>query len=135
MITAPKGGYFMRFVFYPAVFHPEEVGYSVTVPDVEGCFTQGDDMNEAVAMTQEAIGLMLEDCKVYPKPSSPADIRTEPGDFVTMIPFDEAAYKKQQKPVKKTLSIPAWLNEAAEEAHVNFSGVLQDALKAKLNIG
>ena len=72
---------------------------------------------------------------LYPKPSSPADIRTEPGDFVTMIPFDEAAYKKQQKPVKKTLSIPAWLNEAAEEAHVNFSGVLQDALKAKLNIG
>ena len=63
MIPAPKGGYFMRFVFYPAVFHPEEVGYSVTVPDVEGCFTQGDDMNEAVAMTQEAIGLMLEDCK------------------------------------------------------------------------
>ncbi|MCO7109623.1 type II toxin-antitoxin system HicB family antitoxin [Gemmiger formicilis] len=71
------------------------------MPDVEGCFTQGDDMNEAVAMTQEAIGLMLEDCKGYPKPSSPADIRTEPGDFVTMIPFDEAAYKKQQKPVKR----------------------------------
>ncbi len=87
MIPAPKGGLFYAFVFYPAVFHPEEVGYSVTVPDVEGCFTQGDDMNEAVAMTQEAIGLMLEDCKVYPKPSSPADIRTEPGDFVTMIPL------------------------------------------------
>ena len=52
-----------------------------------------------------------------------------------MVPFDEAAYKKKQKPVKKTLSIPAWLNEAAEEAHVNFSGVLQEALKAKLNIG
>lgn len=92
-------------------------------------------MNEAVAMAQDAIGLMLDDCKVYPRPSNPADIRTDPGDFVALIPFDEVAYKKQQKPVKKTLSIPAWLNEAAEEAHVNFSGVLQEALKAKLNIG
>lgn len=135
MIPAPKGGNFMRFIFYPAVFHAEETGYSVSVPDVEGCFTQGDDMNEAVAMTQAAIGLMLEDCKVYPKPSTPAACRCEPGDFVVMIPFDEAAYKKMQKPVKKTLSIPAWLNDAAEEAHVNFSGVLQEALKEKLNIG
>lgn len=125
----------MRYVFYPAVFHPEEVGYSVTVPDIEGCFTQGDTMSEAVTMAQEAIGLMLEDCKMYPKPSTPADIPLEPGDFVAMVPFDEAAYKKLQKPVKKTLSIPAWLNEAAENAHVNFSGVLQEALKAKLNLG
>ena len=125
----------MRYVFYPAVFHPEETGYSVTVPDIEGCFTQGDTMSEAVAMAQDAIGLMLEDYKVYPTPSSPAGIPLEAGEFVAMVPFDEAAYKKQQKPVKKTLSIPAWLNDAAEEAHVNFSGVLQEALKAKLNIG
>ena len=125
----------MRFVFYPAVFHPEEVGYSVTVPDIEGCFTQGDDMNEAVAMTQDAIGLMLEDCKVYPTPSNPADFKLQTGEFVVMVQFDAAAYKRQQKPVKKTLSIPAWLNEAAEDAHINFSGVLQEALKAKLNLG
>lgn len=125
----------MRKIFYPAVFHPEEVGYSVSVPDLDGCFTQGDDMNEAVAMAQEAMGLMLEDYKVYPKPSSPKNVQTEPGDFVVMIQFDEESYKKQFKPVKKTLSIPAWLNDAAEEAHVNFSGVLQEALKAKLNIG
>ena len=94
MIPAPKGGYFMRFVFYPVIFHPEEAGYSVTVPDIEGCFTQGDDMNEAVAMAQDAIGLMLEDCKVYPKASNPANLHLEPGDFVAMVPFDEAAYKK-----------------------------------------
>ena len=125
----------MRKIFYPAVFHPEEVGYSISVPDLDGCFTQGDDMNEAVAMAQEAMGLMLEDYKVYPKPSSPKNVQTEPGDFVVMIQFDEESYKKQFKPVKKTLSIPAWLNDAAEEAHVNFSGVLQAALKAKLNIG
>lgn len=125
----------MRKIFYPVVFHPEEVGYSVSVPDLEGCFTQGDTMNEAVAMAQDAIGLMLEDYKVYPKPSCPADIQTEPGDFIVMVQFDEEAYNKQFKPVKKTLSIPSWLNDAAEEAHLNFSGVLQEALKEKLNIG
>ena len=47
----------MNAVFYPAVFHPEETGYSVTVPDIEGCFTQGDTMDEAVRMAQDAIGL------------------------------------------------------------------------------
>lgn len=125
----------MRQVFYPAVFHQEKVGFSVTVPDIKGCFTQGDDMDEAVAMAQDAIGLMLEDCKTCPKPSNPANIHLEPNEFVVMVPFDKAAYRKRQKSVKKTLSIPAWLNEAAKEAHINFSGVLQEALKEKLNIG
>ena len=125
----------MRNVFYPVIFHPEDTGYSVSVPDVEGCYTQGETMSEAVAMAQDAIGLMLEDCKVYPKPSNPADIELQPGDFVVMVQFDAAAYKRQQRPVKKTLSIPAWLNEAAEDAHITFSGVLQEALKAKLKLG
>ena len=125
----------MRSVFYPVIFHPEEPGYSVSVPDVEGCYTQGETVSEAVAMAQDAIGLLLEDCKVYPKPSNPADIEVQTGDFVVMVQFDEAAYKRQQKPVKKTLSIPAWLNEAAEDAHINCSGVLHEALQAKLNLG
>ena len=132
MSPAPQGGHFMRKIFYPVVFHPEEVGYTVSVPDLDGCFTQGDTMNEAVAMAQDAIGLMLEDRAVYPQPSNPADIKTDPGDFVVMVQFDEETYKKQFKPVKKTLSIPSWLNEAAEAAHINFSSVLQEALKQRL---
>ena len=118
----------MNAVFYPAVFHPEETGYSVTVPDIEGCFTQGDTMDEAVRMAQDAIGLMLEECAVCPTPSVPSSLPVEAGDFVVMVPFDMAAYQKQFRPVKKTLSVPAWLNDAAEAAHINFSGVLQDAL-------
>ena len=59
----------MNAIFYPAIFHPEETGYSVEIPDIEGCFTQGDTMDEAVRMAQDAIGLMLEDCKVCPEPS------------------------------------------------------------------
>ena len=52
-----------------------------------------------------------------------------------MIPFNPAEYaRKNNRAVKKTLSLPAWLNEAAEAAHLNFSGVLQEALKAKLDM-
>ena len=60
----------MNAIFYPAIFHPEEVGYSVIIPDIEGCFTQGETMDEAVTMAQDAIGLMLEDQKVCPNPSA-----------------------------------------------------------------
>ena len=119
----------MNAIFYPAIFHPEETGYSVEIPDIEGCFTQGDTMDEAVRMAQDAIGLMLEDCKVCPEPSVPSALHVDPEDFVVMVPFDMEEYEKRYRPVKKTLSIPGWLNDAAEAAHINFSGVLQDALK------
>ena len=127
----------MRNVYYPAIFHPEDVGgYSVSVPDIEGCFTQGDTMDEALEMAQVAIGLMLEDCAEIPKASTPAQLHLEAGDFVVVIPFDALAYKRRHdnRSVKKTLSIPSWLNEEAEAAHLNFSGILQEALKAKLKI-
>ena len=101
----------MNAVFYPAIFHPEETGYSVSVPDIENCFTQGETMDEAVAMAQDAIG-----------------------DFIAMVPFDMEEYQKQFKPVKKTLSIPGWLNDAAESAHINFSSVLQKGLKSELGM-
>ena len=126
----------MKNIFYPVVFHPEETGYSVSVPDLEGCFTQGDTMDEALEMVQDAIGLMLEDCKEIPAASNPASIRTEAGEFVVVVPFDQLAYQRRNntKAVKKTLSIPSWLNEAAEDAHLNFSSVLQNALKQQLHI-
>lgn len=98
----------MTAVFYPAVFHPEETGYSVTIPDIEGCFTQGETMDEAVAMAQDAIGLMLEDCEVCPKPSLPSAIHVDTGDFIAMIPFDmeesEAVQARQKDPVYSRLA-------------------------------
>ena len=90
--------------------------------------------DEAVRMAQDAIGLMLEDCKVCPEPSVPSALHVDPEDFVVMVPFDMEEYEKRYRPVKKTLSIPGWLNDAAESAHINFSGVLQDALKEKLHL-
>ena len=106
------------------------------VPDIVGCFTQGETINEAVEMAKDAIGLMLEDVNEYPDASSPAAINLDQGDFVVMVEFDALAYRRKhdKRAVKKTLSIPSWLNEIAIENNINFSGVLQDALKEKLNL-
>ena len=125
----------MKNTYYPAVFHPEEVGYSVFIPDIEGCCTQGDTMDEAVEMAKDAIGLMLEGASEYPQPSTPSALPLEGADFVVVIPFNPSEYaRRNNRSVKNTLSMPAWLNEAAEAAHLNFSGVLQEALKAKLDM-
>lgn len=127
-------------LFYPVVFHPEEVGYSTSVPSIDGCFSQGDDMNEAVEMTQDAIGLMLEDYfesgKAVPRPLVPNDHILSEGEFFVMVEFDELSYRKrhENKAIKKTLTIPSWLNHLAEEQGLNFSRILQNALKEELNV-
>lgn len=127
----------MKKIFYPAIFHPEETGYSVSVPDIDGCFSEGDTLEEAIDMITDAIGLCLEGCNgQFPAPSNPAELHHDKGDFVSLVPFDMIAYHKKHdtRAVKKTLTIPSWLNAAAEEQHLNFSGVLQEALKDRLNI-
>lgn len=128
----------MKKFFYPVVFESEEVGVSVYVPDIPGCFTQGDSLEEAFDNVQDAIGLMLEDKapEEYPQPSMPNQLRLEDAQFVMMIAFDKLAYdrKYNAKAVKKTLSIPAWLNNLAQERHINFSNVLQRALLNELGL-
>lgn len=124
--------------FSPAIFDPEDIGFSVYIPDIPGCMTQGDTMEEALDMVQEAIGLMLEDKhpNQYPKPSNPKDVEVTGNQFVMMVEFNKLAYdrKYNAKAVKKTLSIPAWLNSAEKEHNINFSNVLQNALIQELHI-
>ena len=122
-------------LFYPAIFHKaEEGGFWVTFPDIPECMTQGDDMEEAYTMASDALGLCLADMEIakepFPAPSSPDTISLEADSFLVVIEFDLLAYKKRTRStaVKKTLSIPEWLNEEALALNVNFSQVLQDAL-------
>ena len=127
-----------KIYFYPAIFQVEEDGYSVFVPDIPGCMTQGDTMEEALAMVQEAIGLMLEDVAPadYPSASLPQDLVLEKDQFALMVPFDKLAYDKKYnaKAVKKTLSVPKWLDTLATEHNVNFSNILQNALMHELGV-
>lgn len=130
----------MNKLFFPSIFHVEDIGFSVSVPDIDGCFTEGDTMEEAYLNTVEAIGLYFEE--IYenkmdiPSISAANNIRCREGEFIVFIEFDVLAYRKkhENKAIKKTLTIPSWLNTLAEEQQINFSKVLQTALKEKLHI-
>lgn len=125
---------------YPAVFHPDEKegGYFVSFPDLPGCMTEGNDLADALYMAQDASEMWLaftEDQKqAIPEPSPAPHV--ESPDFASLIRADTDAWRKKNdsRAVKKTLSIPNWLNTRAEEAGVNFSQILQDALKERLHI-
>ncbi len=128
---------------YPAIFTPEEDGaYSIRFPDVPNCFTGAQTLEDAMEMANDALCLMLYDMEQtgaeIPAASSVSQMQeqAEDGEFVTLISCDTLAYRKfyDNKAVKKTLSIPSWLNDMAERAGINFSGTLQEALKQQLNI-
>ena len=123
---------------YPAVFTQEKDGYSVAFRDLEGCYTCGDTLEEAIFMAEDALAFTLYDYekegKEIPEPCGNYDIKEN--EFVNYIRCDTEEYHrmKNNKAVKKTLSIPEWLNEKASAAGLNFSQVLQEALKEKLNL-
>lgn len=130
----------MNRLFYPAVFHTaEEGGFWVTFPDIPECMTQGDNMQEAYEMAVDALGLSLTSREAereeIPKVSSLDEVDAEDGTLV-IVEFDMAEYRRRNssRAVKKTLSIPEWLNEAAVREGVNFSQILQEALMSKLGI-
>jgi predicted RNase H-like HicB family nuclease len=126
---------------YPAIFTAEkDGGYSVVFPDLESCYTGGNDMADALEMAEDVLCLMLydmeKDGKAIPPPSDCKVIEAGADDVVSLVRCDTETYRRyyENKSVKKTLSIPMWLNERAERANVNFSGVLQEALKTQLHI-
>ena len=126
---------------FPAVFTPEdEGGYSISFPDIECCYTSAETLVEGMDNANDVLTLMLYDMEetdqAIPEASDIKDIKTDGKAFSTLIYCDTIEYRKlfNSKAVKKTLSIPAWLNTLAEREDINFSFVLQKALKAELNI-
>lgn len=126
---------------YPAIFTPEEDGgYSVRFPDLEGCFTCGDDMADALFMAEDALALVLygyeRDGRMIPVPSQAESLKLDSGEFVNIVACDTLEYRKRfnNKSVRKAITIPEWLNEIANTMDINFSQVLQEALKQKLGI-
>ena len=124
---------------YPAAFTPEENGqFSVNFPDLDGCYTCGDDMKDALIMAEDVLAFTLYDYekegKEIPEPSAPGDLTLEKNEFVNYVACDTLEYRKMHnnKAVKKTLTIPEWLNESAMAMGLNFSQVLQDALMDKV---
>lgn len=131
----------MKKLFYPALFHrAEEGGFWISFPDLPECLTQGETMAEAYEMAVDALGLALtsreDENMPIPSASDPSQIAVTSDSFLVVIEFDMLAYKKRtdSHAVKKTLSIPAWLNEMAIGAGINFSQVLQEALISKMQL-
>jgi len=91
--------------YYPAIFQScEEGGYAIIVPDIKGCVSQGDDINDSMRMASEAIGCMLEGTeeKDFPIPSNISDIDNSKyeNSFVTLVEFDKEAYDFSCNPIK-----------------------------------
>lgn len=131
-----------KYVF-PAVFECEETGgYSIYFPDIPGCYTDADTIDEGIQNASDALCLMLyrmeEKGEAIPEPSALRDVdRTiKKTDFVTYVSCDTLAYRRyfNSKAVRKTLTIPSWLNDMAERENVNFSQLLQIALKQELRL-
>ncbi len=126
--------------FYPALFHiAEEGGFWISFPDIPECLTQGENMTDAYKMAVEALGLALEERikeNNVPVATEINKLQQEEGTFPVIVEFDLLEYRKKHnsRSVKKTLSIPEWLNEEAMARGINFSQVLQDALKIQLGI-
>ena len=132
----------MSNVYYPAVFH-ENVdigGYWVEFPDLPGCFSRGETIEETITFSKEALGLYLdtnEDVyeRTFSKPSSIKNVmKLFPNEIVVFVEYDPIYYAKKYKTkaIKKTLTIPEWLNEEAMKKDLNFSQILQEALISKL---
>jgi predicted RNase H-like HicB family nuclease len=130
----------MKYV-YPAVFHPERGGgYSVYFPDIARGATQGETLAECIETAEDFLCLALygmeENKEAVPKASGIKESNAGDDDIVTLISVDTDDYRRyyENKLIKKTLNIPSWLNRKAEEANINFSKLLQRALKEELRI-
>lgn len=133
---------------YPACFFKEENGYSVVFPDLNWLATCGETENEAMSMAVDCLAGYLytlkNDGEQFPAASAMKDVSLEKvakeldtdttNAFVSMVSVDVAEYAKThfEKSVRKTLTIPAWLNIAAQQKNINFSQTLQEALLAKI---
>jgi len=131
---------------YPVIFTQSEDTILIEVPDLE-ILTEGKDMADAIEMARDAIGItgisMEDNGDSIPKPSGLTDIKPENGTFseegrgfVSMVDIDFAVYRSKvdYKTVRRNVTLPNWLNQEAEKAHVNVSKVLQEALMTKLGV-
>ena len=125
---------------YPAIFTKEGEQYSVRFPDIPNCMTQGEDIQDAVENAEDALCLVLyhmeQRGESVPAATDPIGLTTSENEFISLVDCDTIEYEKfyKSRSVKKTLTIPEWLNDMAVRENVNFSNVLQNALMERLDI-
>lgn len=124
----------MKEYVYPAIFHPNEDGsYTITYPDLPGCISEGKSLGNAMYMAQSAltewIEYLLEKQEKIPEANRTGSVPIEAGEFVNLIRADV----KDGRAVRRTVSIPKWMDDKVTETGLSLSKVLQEALKDRLN--
>ena len=120
---------------YTALLEPEEGKYNVVFPDLEGCYTCGDNLPDALKMAEDALSSFLtwqeDHQRDIPQATDPIKVKVPENQISTLIEADTDAYRRllSNKAVKKTLTIPEWMDETGKARGTNFSKVLQDALE------
>ena len=134
------GAFIVDNYLYPCVFIYEDKGISILFPDLDGCVSFGENENQAYCNAKEALALHLygmeQDDEHIPAPSMIKDVELEENERAVFIEAFMPAFRAKQanKTVKKTLTIPAWLSIVAEKEGINFSQVMQTALREKLQV-
>ena len=130
----------MKYV-YPALFVKEDESIIVTFPDLEDTFTDGATMQEAFENAEDVLNLMLwnreEEKDDIPMPSSPEQITVPQEATLAMIKADTLAYRKlhDQKTIRRSITLPNWLDTIAREHNINFSQLMQNAIRRECGIG
>lgn len=126
--------------FYPAVFTYEpEQEIAVDFPDLK-CATSGINDDDALLSARELLGCVLngleEDSEVIPDPTPLSEVEIQQNERVVLVDVYMPSVRMAHvnRSVNRTVTLPAWLNAAALEKNINFSQVLQDALKTQLNL-
>ncbi len=128
------------YYIYPAIFCYNRDGISISFPDLSGCISCASTDEEALYMAKDALGLYLvcaeEDNEILPKPSKLNEIILKQNERAVLIEVNMPLFRLsvENSSVKKTLTIPKWINDLAEKNRVNFSFVLQNALKELLKL-
>ena len=122
----------MEYV-YPAIFHKnEDESYTVVYPDLPGCISEGKTLGNAMYMAQSTltqwIGYLTDKKQEIPKASSVEKVKTSAGEFANLIRADV----KDGRAVKRTVSIPKWMDDKVVQSGLSLSRVLQDALSERL---
>lgn len=124
-------------IIYPAIIKLEDEIYSVCFPDLDGCFSQGNTIEEAFINSQEALAIYYyEKMGELPEASSIEKLKPSSSfEIVQMIPVDLKSYmlkKTTTKFVRKNLTIPDWLHDLSQNYNINYSNVLKEALIERL---
>jgi len=128
------------YYIYPAVFNYEDKEIAISFPDLPGCYSCGKDDEEALYMAKDALGLYIvsseEDGEELKEPSKLNAIKLRKNERAVLVEVNMPLFREsvQNTSVKKTLTIPKWINDLAEKNKINFSQVLQTALKNALGL-